>query len=337
MSRPDNVSRVTSADVAREVGLSRTTVGYVLNNVPHQKIPEQTRQRVIEAATRLGYTPSAAARALRSGRSDVVLCLMPDVPLGHTINVLLEGLSGELENSGLTLVIHPRAKSNRPISEIWKAITPAAVLTFEEISPEDAAAMRSAGIELTSVIWGGGARKHRQLLTLSDERIGRIQAQHLAANGHRRIGYALPVDPRVSRFSQPRLAGVSMSCADLGLKAPQVELVAIESGSATAAVRSWRNGPEPVTGVCAYNDETAIAVINAAQRAGLGVPDDLAVIGVDDIPLAGVMNPALTTVKLADDMASVIGENIVSALQMADGSAKQPTSLMVQLVQRESA
>jgi len=77
---PARGRRPTSADVAREAGLSRATVGYVLNEVPHQSIPEPTRQRVFAAAAKLGYTPSAAARSLRSGRSNLVLCLLPDWP-----------------------------------------------------------------------------------------------------------------------------------------------------------------------------------------------------------------------------------------------------------------
>jgi len=335
MARAGAVRRVTSADVAKEVGLSRTTVGYVLNDVPHQKIPEATRKRVIEAAARLGYTPSAAARSLRSGRSDVVLCLLPDIPVGHSVNALLESLSAALEAHGLTLVIHPRARSGRPISDVWKAITPAAVLTWEEISPLEAAAMQAAGIELTSVIWGGGAAQRRAVLTISDERIGRLQAQHLAVHGHHRIGYALPVDPRLVMFSRPRLDGVRMSCSDLGLQDPVVERVSITSESAQAAVRSWCGAPEPVTGICAYNDETAIAIINAAQRDGLQVPGDLAVIGVDDIPLASVMNPSLTTVILAPELASVIADNVVQALA-GRPSARQPDSIMVQLIERES-
>ncbi|MET0693101.1 MAG: LacI family DNA-binding transcriptional regulator [Propionibacteriaceae bacterium] len=335
MPRPGAVRRVTSSDVAKEVGLSRTTVGYVLNDVPHQKIPEATRKRVIEAAARLGYTPSAAARSLRSGRSDVVLCLLPDIPIGYTINALLASLAGALESNGLTLVVHPRARSTRPISDVWKAITPAAVLTLEEISAREAAAMRAAGIELTSVIWGGGAEQRRAVLTISDERIGRVQAQHLAARGHRRLGYALPVDPRVEMFSDPRLDGVRLSCADLGLDAPMVERVAVDPDSAVAAIRRWRDAPEPVTGICAYNDEIGIALINAAQREGLTVPGDLAVIGVDDIPLAGATNPGLTTVVLSPELPGIIADNIVAALA-GRVSDRQPNSIAVQLIERDS-
>src|SRR4051812_43365688 len=77
--------RATSADVAREAGVSRATVSYVLNDTPHQKIPEATRRRVLEAAARLGYAPSAAARTLRTGRSDVVLGMLPDWPIGPAV------------------------------------------------------------------------------------------------------------------------------------------------------------------------------------------------------------------------------------------------------------
>ena len=78
------------AEIALRTGLSRATVSYVLNDTPHQKIPEETRQRVLAAAASLGYAPSAAARALRSGRSELVLCLLPDWPMGPEVGALLE-------------------------------------------------------------------------------------------------------------------------------------------------------------------------------------------------------------------------------------------------------
>src|SRR5205085_11627680 len=134
--------RATSADVARAAGVSRTTVSYVLNNTAHQKIPEDTRQRVLDAAARLAYAPSAAARALRTGRTDTVLCLLPDWPISPAIGALLQNLSTALANCGLLLVVHPRSRDARPISDVWKAITPAAVLAFEDLDRDEITAMR---------------------------------------------------------------------------------------------------------------------------------------------------------------------------------------------------
>src|SRR3954454_24687443 len=74
--------RPTAADVARRAGVSRATVSYVLNDTPHQAIPSQTRERVRAAAADLGYSPSAAARTLITGRSEVALLLPPDRPIG---------------------------------------------------------------------------------------------------------------------------------------------------------------------------------------------------------------------------------------------------------------
>src|SRR3954447_15341675 len=140
--------RPTSADVAREAGLSRATVSYVLNDTPHQTIPEGTRRRVLEAAARLGYAPSAAARALRTGRSDVVLCLLPDWPIGTEVGSMLGNLSTALARQGLTFVVAPGNREDRPISDLWKAITPAAVIVFTDFSDDEMAAMRSAGVAL---------------------------------------------------------------------------------------------------------------------------------------------------------------------------------------------
>src|SRR5215218_9071233 len=101
MPEPDS-RRVTSADVARMAGVSRATVSYVLNDTPHQTISAHTRDRVLHAAAVLGYAPSAAARTLRTGRSDVVLCLLPDWPIGPEVGSMLGNLSTALARSGLT-------------------------------------------------------------------------------------------------------------------------------------------------------------------------------------------------------------------------------------------
>jgi DNA-binding LacI/PurR family transcriptional regulator len=304
-------SRPTSADVAREAGVSRATVSYVLNDTPHQKIPETTRHRVREAALQLGYTPSAAARVLRSGRSDVVLLLLPDWPIGPAVGLLLEALSASLADAGLTFVAHPTAGSRRSVAEVWKAITPAAVVGFEEFDEQEAATLRAAGVPLVVCLLG--CTPGLGIEQTPQPRIGRLQVEHLVAAGHRRIGYATDPDPRLRAFAQGRLDGVRHACAELGLADPDVRVVPLDPAAAADAVQAWRAAG--VTGICAYNDETALAVLAGLRVHGLAAPTGLAVVGVDDIPAAALADPPLTTV-VVDLLGSAehIAHSIVAAI-----------------------
>ncbi len=325
--------RITSADVAREAGVSRATVSYVLNDVPHQKIAEPTRQRILEAAARLGYAPSAAARALRSGRSDLVLCLLPDWPIGPTVGDMLQKLSAALAAEGLTLLAHPDA-GDRPVGALWKAVTPAAVVAFEPFDEQEQAAMRAAGVELAVALFAK-AGKGRLDFGIPQQRSGRVQAEHLSATGHRRLGYAYPDDERVQAFAEPRLDGVRRACADLGLDQPLVLPVPLEPAPAADAVRAWRDAG--VTGVCAYNDEVALAVLAGLRELGLAAPGDLAVVGVDDVPAARLASPPLTTVTSGQGVvAEHLARTIVATLA-GKPAPRRPGSDVVQLVRRASA
>ncbi|WP_412750518.1 LacI family DNA-binding transcriptional regulator [Krasilnikovia sp. M28-CT-15] len=306
------VRRVTSADVAREAGVSRATVSYVLNDTPHQSIPAETRRRVLEAAARLDYAPSAAARTLRSGRSDVVLCLLPDWPVGPEVGALLGNLSAALARRGMTFVAHPSTREDRPIAEVWKAITPAAVLAFEDLSAAEVAAMRAAGVaSLVALL--GRSRQRPGELEVPQQRVGRLQAEHLGALGHLRLGYAYPDDRRVAIFADPRRDGARAACAGLGLPAPVTRTVPLDADAAAAAVRDWRDAG--VTGVCAYNDEVALAVLAGLRACGLVAPGDLAVIGVDDIVAARLADPALSTVTTDQvALAEYLSETIVEVI-----------------------
>ncbi len=326
--------RATSADVAREAGVSRATVSYVLNDVPHQKIAEATRQRILEAATRLGYAPSAAARTLRSGRSDIVLCLLPDWPIGPTVGDLLQRLSASLAAEGLTLLAHPHAGPSRPVSDIWKAVTPAAVVAFEPFAEHEQAAMRSAGIQLAVALFAKAGRG-RLDFGIPQQRTGRVQAEHLAACGHRRLGYAFPDDERVRMFAAPRLDGVRQACAELGLDEPLVVPVPLDPEAAADAVSTWRDAG--VTAVCGYNDDVAIAVLAGVRSLGLSAPSDLAVVGVDDIPAARFASPPLTTVTSGQAVvADHLARSIVASLA-GKPAPRRPGSDIVQLVRRASA
>ncbi|MEV6491251.1 LacI family DNA-binding transcriptional regulator [Actinoplanes sp. NPDC051633] len=329
--------RVTSADVARMAGVSRATVSYVLNDTPHQTISEGTRGRVLSAAAALGYAPSAAARALRTGRSDVVLCLLPDWPIGDEVGALLSNLSSAFARRGLTFVVHPASRDDRPISELWKALTPAAVLAFgdfSDLSEEEMSAMRAAGVAPVVPLAGGSGGARREL-DPAQQRVGRLQAQYLAGLGHTILGYAYPDDHRLRFFADPRLAGVRAGCSALSLDPPSVATVPLSPGAAVAAVESWR--ARGVTAVCAYNDEVALAVLAGVRLAGLRAPEDLAVIGVDDIPAARLADPPLTTVTTDQAAVAVhLAASVVDAIVGKQTAPEKPLDA-VAVVARASA
>jgi DNA-binding LacI/PurR family transcriptional regulator len=183
----------------------------------------------------------------------------------------------------------------------------------------------------------GGSGSGGDFLQVPEERAGRLQVEHLAANGHRRLGYAFPDDPRVQTFSGPRLEGVRQACAELSIDEPVVQTVALTAESAAAAVAAWQRAEPPVTAVCAYNDQVAMAVLAGMRRLGLTAPDDLAVIGVDDIPTAVLASPPLTTVR--PDRA-LLGRFIADMI--VQGASEQPpptrpNSTIHTVVVRESA
>jgi DNA-binding LacI/PurR family transcriptional regulator len=139
----------------------------------------------------------------------------------------------------------------------------------------------------------------------------------------------------VREFYDLRLDGVRQGCAELGLEPPIVREVPLDTGKAAAAAGEWRGAA--VTGVCAYNDEIAFALLAGMRAAGLTAPGDLAVIGVDDIPLAPFAAPPLTTVNQhTRTIAAHLTEMILGGLGGAR-PPQPPRTETVSLVVRESA
>ncbi len=106
--------RVTSADVARHAGVSRATVSYVVNDVADAGISAETKERVLAAAAELGYSQYGPGRALKSGRSDVVLFVLNDMPVGHAINQLVHELQVRFGANGLSLVLYRVGPEQQP-------------------------------------------------------------------------------------------------------------------------------------------------------------------------------------------------------------------------------
>lgn len=325
MTRP--AKRITSEDVARAAGVSRTTVSFVLNDKPGLSIPEETRRRVLDAAQRLDYRPHASARALAAGRSDVVLLTIPDLPIGAGISRFVEELATALAHHGLTLVTHLSGAHGRPLPDVCATVGASAVIGFEAFDPDTVQALHRAGADVVLPSHPDDARAMPS--------IGRLQAEHLITRGHRRLGYAMPAHPGLLQMAEERLQGATDACVAAGIDAPVVLSTGLEIAGATRAVTRW--AARSVTGICAFNDETAIAVLAGMRENGLSAPTDLAVIGSDDIPTAALAAPPLTTISFdLHEVGRRRAEAVVASLaghrpRLASSSAIPP-----RIVQRSS-
>jgi DNA-binding LacI/PurR family transcriptional regulator len=341
--------RVTSADVAALAGVSRSTVSYVLNGSSRHNFSAETVERVHAAAAELAYTPNAAARALRKGESGVVLLVLPEMPLGWNFGRLLSTLTDTVTQGGRSLVawyVRPGLR----LRDILRDIAPRAILEIVPLPEQDreAAAAASVPIISTSGPLGG-----------LDRAVGALQVRHLAQAGHRRLGIVTVQDQSVAVFGDPRRQGVRDTAAAMGLL-PPLELVldtrdtaaamgiklpreAGRGGHGGAAVRqvaetlrAWTAGPDPVTGVCCFNDLFAGLVIAAARSIGLTVPDHLSVIGVDDEPMGGFLQPALTTVRFDFEATTAHTQAFLNATLNGKQTPAPPAGEFVQLVERAS-
>ena len=324
--------RPTSADVARRAGVSRATVSYVLNDAPHQTIPDATRQRVLIAAEELGYTPHAAARALRAGESRLVLFINAGIPYGANLSVTIDTLSAEVSTSGRSLVIWQQ-HDPADLAATLAHLQPALAITLGRLTREERTLLARARIP--SLETGTGPD-----LDGADAGVT-LQIRYLAAQGHRQLGYVTTANPEFGMFASHRLAGARSACAALGLAPPAVaELPAppdMPVSDLSAILQTWARRPAPVTAVACYNDIYAAACLAAASQAGLSVPDDLAVIGMDDEAVSGYTQPALTTIRLhVADFAHDVWTQ--AAAKLDGGTApEQPPVMPVSLVQRHSA
>ena len=204
-ARRGTSKRVTSADVARLAGVSRATVSYVVNGVPDIKITPATRERVLGAAAELGYSQFGPGRTLKSGRSDVVLFVLQDLPVGHALNLMLDELEGRLAAIDLSLVIFRVNERGNPLSRIWREIGPCAAIGMESINDAEAADMTAAGIDVFRL--NLGTDEGSGALTQSQLEVGETQVSHLVRGGRRHLAYAYPDDPRVEAFARLRQPG----------------------------------------------------------------------------------------------------------------------------------
>ncbi|MEU9202599.1 LacI family DNA-binding transcriptional regulator [Streptomyces sp. NPDC048332] len=326
--------RPTIKDVAAEAGVSPGAVSKVFNGMG--RISEPTRLRVQEAAARLGWSPNAAASALRRSRTHTIALVVrrPSDVLGTDphFSELISGLERELAPQGYGLLLHLVTDVDEE-SRLYERLAAAgrvdgAVLTDYRIDDPRPGLLRRLGLPFVLLGAPDG-------VTLSHQEAGVTEAvEHLLSLGHRRIGYvAGPPELVHSRF---RLGVLTDVLARSGLTPAAVVPTDFSAAAAISATeRLLALAPCP-TAIVYANDSMAVCGIGTAQRAGLSVPGDLSVIGYDDLPLGRWLHPALTTV---DQRVTEVGAAAARSLLAEVGQSEAPSPGLVgrpRLVVRES-
>lgn len=320
------MARVLSSDVARRADVSRATVSYVLNRRPDKTISEPTRQRVLEAARELGYVPSAAAAALGSGRSRIALLRdsgrIPSrgqevLQLGSLAGLLRDSLAREVHSWGMTLV---SCGSDTPLSDVLGHVDPALVVAPAGLEEDEADAVGAVGAALVDRDELG-----RPLSDLVLGQLPALQVQYLAAHGVRRPAYLTTRLSGLGPLVASRREAVLAACREQGLPAP-CEHAAGHLGEDAVAefaeiLRGWTEAG--VDAVVCFNDLHAGLAVAGAKRAGLRVPDELAVIGADDEVLGRFLDPPLTTV--APDMVA-FAQHLAARARAALDGAQMPAA-----------
>ncbi len=283
---------VTSAQVAKAAGVSRATVSYVLNDAPGRVLSPDTRATVLRVARELGYQPNALARSLKRGRSNTVLFPDPGIAPNHALSSMIDACSEALAPRGLNLVRDSTAHAD-PVAQAdaWAELAPAAVLDVVLRHDHPALTLlRARGVPvLSSSLPDLPAWESSGDVLAGEQRL--MMLGYLLDKGHRQIRClmppTLPVDPRVEKSL---LAAYRRRVSSAGGK---LHIERLDLPDVAAAVAGWKQLPDAVA---AHNDSWAIAVLTALQRRGVRVPEDVAVMGADDEPLAAHVTPALTTV-----------------------------------------
>ena len=285
-SRVGKIARPTHADVARLARVSTATVSYVLNRAEGRRISTRTREAVHRAAEQLGYRPHVAARNLASGKSGVVLYVVPRVAVGEMPMQAGSRMTTELAHRGLLQVQIFEAEDDQHVIDAVDNLDPVAVTSLFPLSSGALGAVKAARvphIEIGTL----PALGHPHLS------VGALRVKHLVSRGYRKLAFAYAGITKWRALGDYWLEGVTRAARvhDLG----PVSVNDITVDNAGDVVTAWvRDG---VTAVCAQSDEIACLVLYGIRNAGLRCPDDLAVIGVDANPIGAFSSPPLTTVE----------------------------------------
>jgi len=319
-------------DVADFAGVSTATVSRTLSH-PH-RVRESTRQLVQSAIEKLGYVPDATGRALASGRTRTVGCLIPT--LDHAIFARsTQALQTTLAQAGYQLLV---ASHNYDLAH--------EVVLAQALQQRGVDAMVLVGALHQPILWKSLLAWHRPtMLTwacdprlpsvgFDNHAIGVMAATHLLGLGHKRIGVISGHTQHNDR-AHARLKGVSetLTAAGIRFENQMISQQNLNISGGRLGLQDLFKAADPPTAVICGNDLLAAGALLQAQRQGLIVPSDISICGIDNHELAGEMNPGLTTVSLpANDLGRIAATQILAAL--AGEPIAQQSLLPFSLVER---
>lgn len=307
----------TLDDVAREVGVHPSTVSRALNPQKAVMVNPATRQAVEEAARRLGYRPHMVARGLQSGRTATVGVIAAD--LGNPfVTPIIHGITASLEVAEMMPVVAETQDEHHRFARILDhmlsrrvdAVVAAATRAGDRRILEDAS--RIAPVVIAARPLPGSTLPQA---THDDAGGARLVAQHLYELGHRRVVQLRgPLD--VANFEH-RAVAFTETARQLGME--EVELP--ETGvlpnfeEGRRLMEAFLARGEPVSGVFAHNDLMAMGALATLRVAGRRVPDDVSLVGYNDLPMMDLVDPPVTTVRYPSrEVGMAAGELVIEAL-----------------------
>jgi LacI family transcriptional regulator len=326
---------VTLKAVAAHVGLSPGTVSAVLNDAPSAKhIPKATRERIVAAARKLDYRPNFFARSLRKQRTFTIGVIAYEIGDGYSSTVIagIENCAREKDYFFVTGV----HRHDRELFERYSRLL--LQRGAEGIITLDFNLGHSLPVPAVAIP-GHTQNEGVTNILLDHRRAAELAIQHLMDLGHRQI--AVFRGHPESADSESRWNAVLAIANELGVEIDPELMIQIESKDSTPSVgypcgKQLVEKKRPFTALFAYNDISAIGAIRAFQESGLRVPQDISVVGFDDIPGAAFHYPSLTTIRQPlRRMGEIAVETLVARIE---GEKEWPREIAVQpeIVVRES-
>lgn len=327
----------TVYDVAEKSGVSISTVSRVLNSPAMVRL--ETRTRVMSAIDELGYVPKAdaTARARKVAGRIGVLSPFFTVP---SFTQRMRGVASALADTPYDMIIYPVESQNRlngylAMLPITRRLDGLIVMSM---NLSEAAATRLVENHLETVLIEI-RHPYFSSIVIDDDRGGCLAAQHLFQKGHRRLAYFGPVKlPEYSIHPQEyRLEGFRKFLEAQGVKLPPeyIQLSSLEAQAVREDLTRLMDLPEPPTAIFAATDSIAIQIMRAAREEGIKIPDDLAVVGFDDIDISEQIG--LTTISQSLDESGRMAAELLTARLADSDRPTQIVQLGLKLIERETA